>query len=77
MRARDLSPKRRSGRKCGTLEKETRLIDELGLDSLTITEFLAVLEREFQLSVPDGDLTKENFSTVGSVERYLCERLDG
>ena len=53
------------------IHKESRLIGDLGLDSLTMVEFLAELEREFGIQIDDADLTNENFGTLSRVSSFL------
>ena len=36
----------------------------LGLDSMAIMQLLILVEEEYGVSLPEGSLTRENFSTV-------------
>ncbi len=56
---------------CVVINKESRLIEDLGLDSLTMVEFLAELEREFSIQIDDAALTNENFRTVSTVSLFI------
>ena len=51
-------------------ETDFRLV---GLDSLDLMEFVARIEREFQLMVPDEDLP--DFISLDATARYLRARL--
>lgn len=42
-----------------------------GLDSMAIMQFLLLIEEEFGVSIPERDLTRENFGTVRRVARLL------
>ena len=42
-----------------------------GLDSMAIMQFILLIEEEFGVSIAEGDLTRENFSSVRRVARLL------
>jgi len=41
------------------------------LDSFTLTDMVAELERQFSISIPDSDLTPRRFDSVARIEAYL------
>ena len=41
------------------------------LDSFTLTDLVAELEREFAIRIPDSDLTPRRFDSVSRIEAYL------
>jgi acyl carrier protein len=41
------------------------------LDSFSLVEFVALLERECHITVRDADLRPENFDTIAKVEAYV------
>ena len=41
------------------------------LDSFALPDFVSGLEQEFQVSVPDSDLSARKFDTIEKVETYL------
>lgn len=43
----------------------------LGLDSMAIMQLLILVEEEYGVSLPDGSLTRENFSTVRQLARLV------
>jgi acyl carrier protein len=47
---------------------------DAGLTSISAVRLMLDIEAAFDLAIPDGDLTPENFATVRSIER-LVERL--
>ena len=55
------------------VESSTRLIEDLGADSLDLAEIVMAVEEEFDISVPDEDA--EKIKTVGDIARYVEERL--
>jgi len=55
------------------LTSETRLREDLGADSLDIIELIMVLEKEFEIDIPDDDLAK--FTTVAACEDIVAELL--
>lgn len=50
------------------IEKQTRLREDLGFDSLDIVEVVMNLEKEFNIQIPDDNM---NFSTVLEIMDYL------
>jgi acyl carrier protein len=44
------------------------------LDSFALADFVAALEREFSISIPDSDLTPRKFDTIERVEAYVQSR---
>lgn len=51
----------------------TRIVADLGLDSLGVMEVLQEIEDEFKLVIPDESL--KHIETVGHVVSAICERL--
>ncbi len=50
---------------------ESKIIDDLGADSLDVIELVMMLEEAFDMEIPDSDI--EEFSTVGDVVEYIKE----
>jgi acyl carrier protein len=44
------------------------------LDSFALTDMVSALEKEFQVQVPDSDLTPRKFESVERIETYLESR---
>lgn len=44
------------------------------LDSFALADFVAALEREFSISIPDSDLTPRKFDTLERIEAYVQSR---
>jgi acyl carrier protein len=53
-----------------TLPVEGRL-NELGMSSIKMVNLMLAVETEFDLTIPQGDITPENFRSVASVESLL------
>ena len=53
----------------GKITPESRLVEDLGADSLDMIEMLMSLEEEFKITVPDEDA--EKLLTVGSIAAYI------
>jgi acyl carrier protein len=53
-----------------TLPVEGRL-NELGMSSIKMVNLMLAVETEFDLTIPQGDITPENFRSVASVEALL------
>lgn len=53
-------------------------VKELGRDSLAVLELLAAVEAQFEISIPDEEVTKiSSFeSLVHSIEKHLEMKLD-
>jgi acyl carrier protein len=49
-----------------------RLVEDLGLDSLTLTTLAVELEDRFQILLSDDEATR--IQTVGELTRMVCER---
>jgi acyl carrier protein len=47
----------------------------IGLDSVESMVLATHMEKEFDISIPDTDLTGELFSTIGSLTRYVAFRI--
>lgn len=52
---------------------ETSLKDDLGVDSIALTEFVITLEDDFNLEIPDEDV--EDMTFMGDMLDYLALRL--
>lgn len=50
------------------------LVDDGTLDSLTITEIIAVFTMEFGISIPYEEITEDNFNSVAGLAA-MVERL--
>ena len=56
------------------LAPETKLVDDLGADSLDMSEIALGVEEAFETDIPDSDL--EGINSVASMARYIQERLE-
>lgn len=50
------------------------LFDSGVLDSFTLVDLVAALEREFGITVPDSDLNPRQFDSIEHIEQYLKKR---
>ncbi len=48
---------------------DTNLAEDLGADSLDLTDILMAIEDEFEVEIPDEDI--ENIKTVGDIVDYI------
>ncbi len=48
---------------------ETRLVEELGADSLDVVDLLMSIEDEFEIEVPDEEI--ENIKNVDDIVSYI------
>ena len=44
-----------------------------GLDSMAIMQLLVLVEEEFGVAIPEGDLTRHNFSTIRHLAQLIRE----
>ena len=56
------------------IQKESRLIEDLTLDSLDILDLVFKLEEDFNIEIPEADL---HFATVQDVISYVQEKTKG
>lgn len=54
-----------------SITMETRLIEDLGADSLDVVDLAEAVEDEFETEIPDSEI--ENISTVGDIVLYISE----
>jgi len=57
------------GKKIESVTLESKLIEDLGADSLDIVEMLMMLEDEYGITIPDQDAMK--ISTIGDIVTYM------
>jgi acyl carrier protein len=57
-----------------TLPAEGRL-SELGMSSIKMVNLLLAVETEFDLTIPQSDITPDNFRSVASIEALLARLL--
>jgi acyl carrier protein len=57
------------------VQPEDRLIEDLGLDSMTLTTLAVSLEDRFQVLLSDDAATR--IRTVGELARLVAERMSG
>jgi len=48
---------------------DTKIIEDLGADSLDVVEMLATVEDEFDVEIPDEKI--ESLKTIGDVVEYI------
>jgi acyl carrier protein len=57
-----------------SLPTETRL-SELGMSSIKMVNLMLAVETEFDLTIPQGDITPDNFRSVATVEALVARLL--
>lgn len=55
------------------IKEEAKMIDNLGLDSIDIIEFILLCEKQYEISIPDIDV--EKVVTFEDVINYLYKRV--
>ncbi len=56
-------------KKVEDVKLESRLVEDLGADSLDIVELLMMLEDEYGITIPDQDAVK--LSTIGDIVKFM------
>jgi acyl carrier protein len=57
-----------------TLPVDGRL-SELGMSSIKMVNLMLAVEMEFDITIPQSDITPENFRSVGTIEALLAKLL--
>jgi acyl carrier protein len=57
-----------------SLPAEARL-SELGMSSIKMVNLMLAVEAEFNLTIPQGEITPDNFRSVASIEALLARLL--
>ena len=52
-----------------TINDDSKIMEDLGADSLHTVELVMLFEKEFDIEIPDEDT--DNLITVGDVKRYI------
>lgn len=52
-------------------------LSELGMTSLKMVNLMLAVETEFDVTIPQSDITPDNFRSVASVEALLARLLAG
>ena len=55
-------------------DPEQSLFESGLLDSFTLTDLVAELEKQFSIRIPDSDLSPRRFDSVARIETYLQGR---
>ena len=64
------------GAKADSLTADSGLLGEMPeVDSMAVVTILTLLEEEFGIEVNDDDISAETFATVGSLAKFLEERV--
>ena len=53
---------------------QTRLVD-IGLTSMDMVNLMLAVEAEFDLTIPQSEITPENFQSVATLERMITHQL--
>jgi acyl carrier protein len=54
------------------IKVETKLVEDLGFDSLDAVIFTIDIEEKFDIEIPDEDI--DSIVTIGDVVKYIVER---
>ncbi|MFC1460886.1 acyl carrier protein [Verrucomicrobiota bacterium] len=59
------------------IESTASLINDIGLDSIQVLEFVVGLEEEFGISLEDEELSVELFENVNSIAQFIERKIAG
>ena len=59
------------GKSADQITRDSRLIEDLGADSLDVVELIMAFEDEFNISLPDEDVA--NMKTIGNIVDYISK----
>jgi acyl carrier protein len=63
-------------RKPGTAPLDTRArLNELGMSSMKMINLMLAIEVEFDVTIPQADITPDNFDSIASVEALVVRLL--
>ncbi len=58
------------------LATDSSLLDDHGVDSVSLLELVVGLEDEFGLQIEDGDFDVRNFESVEALAKFVAERVE-
>ncbi len=58
----------------GEMTMETKILDDLGADSLDVVEMLMAIDDEFGIEIPDEKI--EGLKTIGDVVEYIQSNIE-
>ncbi|MBW7474898.1 petrobactin biosynthesis protein AsbD [Paenibacillus oenotherae] len=63
----------------GPLEEQSRINEDLRVDSIMLLQLIVFIEQELRLSVPEEEVDAKAFATIGSLLDFMerLEPLDG
>lgn len=65
------------GARAGSLSADDGLLGAIPeFDSMAVVTIVTMIEDEFEIEVDDDELSAEVFETLGSLERFVCGKLD-
>lgn len=59
------------------LQADTRLKEDLGLDSMEIVQLVMKINRQFALQIQSSEITPDNFATLGRIQALIERKRSG
>lgn len=57
------------------LSDEALLLDDGIVDSMGAVELVAFLEQRFGITIPDDEITEDNFATISTIAQFIARKL--
>ncbi len=58
-----------------TPEPDEQLFENGMLDSFALPDLISALEQEFEITIPDGDMSPRKFQTLARIAAYVSGKL--
>lgn len=68
---------KKRGKPLSAIDKDRPFFEAGVLDSLSLLDFVAFVEKQFGVEVASRDIVPENFGTLRSVGEYVARRING
>jgi len=56
------------------IDRSKKLVEDIGLDSLTMLQLITLLEQKFNISILDNEINRKNFADVESLLNFILSK---
>ena len=57
------------------MNDSVKLIDDIGLDSLSFLQLITALEKQFNIKIQEDELSSDNFYTLNNLIKYIDKKV--